>query len=233
MSRGDALNGLLSTGFLHVVMECCRNEGRIKWNELSVNVDTIVIEEGNHVQVSQLEHALWVHSLCILRSILVSTRVVLFPWAELRKEAPHPDFLEADTLQEESYQPTVCQNPLVDEVQGITNHFVTMLQSTTSDTKLAAICCEAIETILWGLQDDKTFHDILQAILDRLGQRMPALAGVDLFSTFARIYNCRHWTASKETQQRLVEFLRKLWPYCGVGSDDFSEFEESLQAHSK
>jgi hypothetical protein len=148
----------------------------------------------------------------------------------LRKEAPHPDLLESDTPQEKSYQPIVCQNPLVDEVQGVTTHFVTMLQSTTSDTKLATICCEAIETILWGLQDDKTFRDIMQTVLDRLGQRMPALAGVDLFSALTRICDSRDWTASKETQQRLVEFLRKLWQHYGVGSDDFSEFEEAWQA---
>jgi hypothetical protein len=148
----------------------------------------------------------------------------------LRKEAPHPDLLESNTPQEESYQPIVCQNPLVHEVQGVTTHFVVMLQSATSDTKLATICCEAIETILWGLQDDKTFCDILQTVLDRLGQRMPALAGVDLFSALKRIYDSRDWTASKETQQKLVEFLRKLWQHYEVGSDDFSEFEEALQA---
>ena len=223
VSPVDALNCLLSTGFLHVVMQCCRDEGHMAWKELSVTVDTIVIEEGDHVQVSQLEHMLWVHSLCILRSVLVSARVVLFPWADL---------LEFDSPQEESYQPIVCQNPLVDEVQGVTTHFLTMLQSATSDTKMVAICCEAIETILWGLQDD-TFRDILQTVLDRLGQRMPALAGLDLFSALVRIYHSRDWTTSKETQQKLVVFLRKLWQHFGAGSDDISEFEELLQEHFK
>jgi hypothetical protein len=233
VSPGDTLNGLLSTGFLYDVMQRCRDEGRVKWKELSVNVDTIVIEEGDHVQVSQLKHALWVHSLCILRNVFVSTRVVRFPWTELRKEAPHPDLLESNTPHEESYQPIVCQNPLVHEVQGVTTHFVVMLQSATSDTKLATICCEAIETILWGLQDNKTFCDILQTVLDRLGQQMPALASVDFFSALATIYDSRDWTASKETQQRLAEFLRKLWQHCGVGSDDFFRIEEALQAYSK
>lgn len=233
VSLGAALNGLLSTGFLHDVMQRCRDQGRVEWKEHPVHVDAIVIEEGDHVQMSQLKYALWVHSLCILRSVLVTTRIVLFPWTELRKEAPHPDFFASDVPQAESYQPIVCQNPPVDEVQCVMTHFVMMLQSTTADTKLATICCEAIETILWGLQDDKTFCDILQTVLDRLGQRMPALAGVNLFSALTRIYYSRDWTASKETQQRLVEFLRKLWQHYGVGSDDFSEFVDALQTYSK
>jgi hypothetical protein len=235
VSPGDALNDLLSTGLLHDVWQCCREQGRVDWKEYPNNVETIVIPEGNHVQVSQLKHVLWVHSLCILRSVLVTTRVVLFPWAELCKEGPHTALLETDTPQEEHYQPTVCPNPPVEEVRCVMTSFVTMLQSTTSDTKVATVCCEAIETILWGLQDDKTFCDILQTVLDQLRQRMPALACVDLFSALARIYYSRDWTASKETQERLVQFLRNQWQYCGLGSDDaeFSDFEEALQAYSK
>jgi hypothetical protein len=235
VSPGNALNGLLTTGLLHDVLQRCQDQGRVDWKEFPNNAETIVIPEGNHVHVSQLEHVLWVHSLCILRSILVTTRVVLFPWTELLKEAPYISLLETNTPQEEHYSLTVCPNPPVDEVRCVMTCFMTMLQNTSSDTKLTAICCEGIETLLWGLQDEKTFRNILETVLDQLGYRMPALAGADLFSALARIYFSRDWTASEKTQQRLAEFLRKLREHYGLGSIDteFSDFEETLQVNSK
>jgi hypothetical protein len=235
VSPGDALNGLLSTGLLHDVLRRCQDQGRVDWKEYPNNAETVVIREGNHVQVSQLEHVLWVHSLCILRSILVTTRTVLFPWTELCKEPPHIAWLETDALQDEHYQPTVCLDPPVDEVRCVMTYFITMLQNTSRDTKLAPICCEGIETILWGLQDDKTFRNILETVVDQLGQRMPAVAGADLISALARIYYSRDWTTSKETQERLAEFLTKQREHYGLDSEDteLSDFEKVLQVNSK
>ena len=178
VSPANAVTDLLSTGLLYDLMQRCRARGHIEWNQPpngdpDSDTDVINIQKGEHIHIAQWERALFVHSLCMVRSILVSTRVGLFPWNELRNdmpaEVPHTSLMETQSPREDSYQPRV---PSIHELWSVTDPFVEMMQVTSTDTKLASICIEAIETILWGLQDDTIFREFLWMLLDRLMGRL-------------------------------------------------------------
>ena len=233
----DAGNYLLSTGLFYDLMECrCRHKGHIEWKE-HPNVgasDTVVIRQGEDVQVAQLERALWVQSLCMARSILVSTRVVLFPWKKLLSEAPrqvpHTCLLEAFSMQEKTFHVKLYDEAPDDEVRWVTTYFLNMLEDKTGETKLTEVCLEAIEAILWGLQDEEIFRIILSEVLHSLSCMWQGRGAV-VFTALVRVYRGRDWTRNEALHRRLIDFLLVLKHHCGKSQDDpeFADFEATLK----
>jgi len=241
VSPGDALDSLLSTGLFYDLMQRCGSRGYIPWKE-EPSTDTcnaIVIQQGNNVEVWQLERALFVQSLSMVRSILVSTRVALFPWREMQSGAPtqvsYTSLLrESSSTEKVAYKPTICVKDPTNEIMMALDCFLTVIRNPKSDAKLTSICCEALETILWGFQSGEHLRDALRTIADiETVSALSVAAGRDLFSLLLRVYSGTDWSEEdKEAQEKVIEFLKLLREHCGLDSANYLEsieFEAILQ----
>lgn len=227
VSPSDALNNLLSTGLLYELMGRLASQGHIQWKGQSNVVGTtfILLQKGQDVQVSQLERALWVQALSIIRSILVRTRVVLFPWKELLAEEPtqvlYTILLDSSPAEKESFNPVIYDADSVDRVMMVLDYYMEVISNPTSEAKLTAVCCEALETILLGLRDDENLRNALRAIVDRTPvTTLTVAAARDLMSLLFRVHQGKDWTDDKETPERLAAFLKILREHSGLASVD-------------
>lgn len=162
----DVLDNLFASGLFYDVMHRCQHEGNIisKSELISMSTtDAIMLKEGTDVQVSQLQRALWLQSLCSLRSILVCTRVVLFPWDQVSQEKsaqiPASTLLESLSVESSSFKLEIRKETPHKEAVQVIGCFLRMLQDENAATEIRDVCFEAIKTILCGMQDDTDFGE--------------------------------------------------------------------------
>lgn len=230
---GDAVESLLSSGLFHDLLQRCLLQGHVAW-ETQPDVgksNVVMIQEGQDVQVLQLERALWEQSLCMLRSILVSARVAIFPWDKVRDGAtfqvPHTCLLALCPPAETETKVRVRNDAPLDDVRSVIGCFLKMIQDKTAGTTIRAICFEGVETILLGLQNDEKFGIILSNVLSSLESCKWQGKDVVVFATLVRLYRSRDWTGNIALQERLTNFLSAIKSLCGAELDDleFAEFE--------
>lgn len=240
VSPADAVNNLLSTGLFFDLIQRCNDQGYIRWEELSNESlgERIIIPPGKDVQVRQLERALLVQTLCMVRSILVSSRVALFPWKEMSAsdhsstQVPCTCLLESSPRGDETYTPALCDEHPANEILTVLDYFMRPIRNPSSPAHLTAICCEAVETILWGVRNGKCMREVLQFIVDADENMQGTIeARRDLFSVVVRVYRGTDWTKEKDTQAKVVDFLKLLRQQCMLGpeSSEYVEFEALLQ----